>query len=390
MALQVSYVLFAQDSSWQSQIESAIENEIKNTGIPSLQVAIGIKDTIIFGSAKGYADLENNVLATSETKYRTASVSKWFTATLVFMLAEQGKLDLDMPIQNYCSCFPEKKYSITSRQLLTHTSGIRHYLDYEEALSGSKNAADSLSIKLRQFEAKLGEYTRYTEVETPLNNFKKDSLLFKPGTDWLYSSNGYRLLACVIEGAANKSYTSLMEEMIFQPVGMNQTLADDAWQIIPHRASGYRKERGKPIRRADMRDVSENLPAGGHLSTASDLIRFSMAYYNNVFVSKTAMNDMQMPIFRNSNNTKSESSWRDAIPSKEKYGAGLMLFPRNGIVRYGHSGRQAGASSIVVYNPETKITIAVMSNVKGWNGFISFVNQIEQIVLKASTKNNSN
>ena len=110
-------------------IEDFAAQEMENSGTPSLQIAIGSKGRVVFEGAYGWADLENKVPATSKSRYRTASVSKWFTAIAAMKLAEAGKLDLDAPIQRYCSSYPKKRWTITTRQLLTHTSGIRHYID---------------------------------------------------------------------------------------------------------------------------------------------------------------------------------------------------------------------------------------------------------------------
>jgi len=386
--LVISLSLFAQNSNIHNEKELgeaisklAIE-ELNNSGTPSLQIAIGYKDSIIFEETYGIADLENNVPATTKTIYRTASISKWLTATAAMILVNQGKLDLDTPIQNYCSYFPQKKWSITTRQLLTQTSGIRSYVDIDEELSKATTLQDTLIIENRNRLELLGSYTHYTDLKESLDNFKEDSLLFEPGTDWSYSSQGYRVLGCVLEGASGMSYQSLIKRLVFQPTQMESTTEDDSWAIIANRASGYRLQRGKPIRRADMRDVSENLPAGGHLSTASDLIRFAQAFNSGMFFHSKNIKLMSSPYFENSKILKNEPSWRDAIPSKEKYGYGIMLFSDPKTKKYGHTGRQAGGSSIVIVIPEKEIIIAVLTNSKGWNGYISFTKAIEEIITR--------
>ena len=220
--------LWAQDSikqkevNWQEVITQMAMEELRQSGTPSLQIAIGFKDSILFENAYGLADIENNVKATIKTKYRTASVSKLWTATLTMMLVNQGKLNLDTPIQKYCSYFPEKDFAITTRQILTHTSGIRHYADYETQLSKATNAVDSMDVERRRMKDELGTFTRYTDRTAPLDNFKNDPLKFKPGTEWLYTSFGYRVLGCVIEGASGRSYNSLMGEL-FQMANMENT-----------------------------------------------------------------------------------------------------------------------------------------------------------------------
>jgi serine beta-lactamase-like protein LACTB, mitochondrial len=369
----------AKSNTWQKEIEAIAKKEIRESGTPSLQIAIGLSNKVIFEEAYGWADIENKVPATRLSKYRTASVSKWFTATAVMMLINQGKIDPNAPIQRYCPAFPEKGSPITTYHLLSHTSGIRHYLDYPAELKAAKSAADSAAVEKRNFREMLGTYTRYTDVITPLSNFKDDNLIFKPGTGWEYSSNNYRVVGCVIAGSSGKSYQALMNELIFQPAGMVNTVEDDALAIIPHRVSGYLLTSGEPLRRAEMRDVSENVAAGGHLTTATDLIRFAQAFDNSLFFTDSTKKLMLGPV-KNDSLLKQPSTWRDAIPSKEKYGYGIMLFSDTASRWIGHTGRQAGASAIVVLIPERKLSIAVMTNAKGWNGYIDFTKKIAAII----------
>ncbi len=368
------------ETAWENDISQIAIEELQNSGTPSLQIAIGYKDSLIFAKAFGKADLENNIPATTKTKYRTASISKLWTATVAMMLVHQDKLHLDSPIQEYCPYFPDKSKEITTRQLLTHTAGIRSYIDIDEELQNAGNATDSSNIIERHRTELIGTYSRYTEIKDALDNFKEDPLLFEPGTDWSYSSQGYRIVGCVLEGASNMTYQQLTKELIFNPLGMEHTVEDDAWLIIPHRASGYRIERVKPIRRADMRDVSENLPAGGHLSTASDLILFGQGYLNEKFIPSETIELMTSSVFISTNNVAEKPEWRYAIPSKEDYGYGFMIFPSENTKRFGSTGRQAGGSSILVMIPEKQLTIAVLTNAKGWNGYISFTKAIEEII----------
>ncbi|THU38141.1 beta-lactamase family protein [Niastella caeni] len=385
-------ILFAQTNfkkvakSWQDSISKIARAEIIETGTPSLQIAIGLKGKIIYENAFGFADIENNIKATIETKYRTASVAKWWTSTLTMMLVNNSKLDLDIPIQRYCQHYPQKNWDITTRQILTHTSGIRHYADYDAELSKAKSQADTIEINKRRYPDLLGMFTRYTDMTNPLNNFKQDSLLFKPGSSWEYSSNGYRVLGCIIEGASGLSYRAMIKNQIFDKAGMTNTVEDDAWAIIPKRASGYLIKDKKEIRRADMRDVSENLPAGGFLSTSSDLVRFAMSFVSGKFVDMETIKKMTTPYIMK-DTLKSVSTWRDAIPSKQKYGYGVMLFNDNETIKFGHNGRQDGGSAIVYYVPEKDLTIAVMTNAKGWNGFISLTKKIEKVITKIDIEN---
>jgi serine beta-lactamase-like protein LACTB len=101
-----------------TQIDTVVKAEIKRQEIPGLSVAVLSKQRIVFSKAYGMADLENQVPVTTHSLFRTASVAKPITATAATILWQQGKLDLDAPIQRYCPAFPEKPWPITARQLL--------------------------------------------------------------------------------------------------------------------------------------------------------------------------------------------------------------------------------------------------------------------------------
>ena len=211
-----------QQQAWKQELADAALRELKDSGTPSLQISVAHGGEVIFEAAYGLADLENDVAATPTTKYRTASISKWFTASAVMQLVEQEKLNLDTPIQEYCSQFPVKQFPITTRELLTHTSGIRHYVDYEGELESAKSTSERTKIERRRDRELIGNYTRYTSINPTLENFERDPLLFEPGSNWSYSSFGYRVLACVMEGAAKQPYRVIVQENIFEPLGMKK------------------------------------------------------------------------------------------------------------------------------------------------------------------------
>jgi len=370
------------DDSLKQKLSAIAVQELTSSGIPSIQLSVGMKGKLIVEGAFGQADVENNVPATVDTKYRTASVNKWMTATLAMILVNEKKLLPDAPIQQYCPSFPSKKWTITTAQLLSHTSGIRSYIELEKELPKATSREDSASIKQRYDLEQLGKVSRYTDMIEPLGNFKNDTLLFKPGTDWEYTSQGYRVLGCVIEGASKQSYRAQMKDIIFTTAGMTNTVEDDSWAIIHNRASCYTLARDKKLLRAAFRDVSENLPAGGYLTTASDLVRFMNAFEAGKLVSRDVIIKMINPFGSNTHVSNQEPSWRDAIPAKNNYGYGMMIFSGKGELKYGHTGRQPGTSAIIMSIPRKQFTIAVLTNADGWNGYIDFVTKIEKVVLE--------
>ena len=172
-------------SAIQSQVDHLVGDAMTSLKEPSLAIAVVDNGNLVLAKGYGVADIENNVSATGDTVYRIASLSKSLTATAAMRLVEEHKLDLDAPIQKYCPAFPTKQWPVSVRELLTHQSGIRHYKNDEE------------SVNTRH----------YTSIDEALRqDFTKDPLLFEPGTKFSYSSYGYLVLGCVMEGASGMSY----------------------------------------------------------------------------------------------------------------------------------------------------------------------------------------
>jgi len=116
----------APTASLDARLDAIVRDAAAKQQIPAITVAVSSGDRIVYSGAFGIADLENAVPATRETLIRTASIAKPITAVAAMTLVESGKLDLDAPVQSYCAPFPPKQWPITTRELLSHTSGIRH------------------------------------------------------------------------------------------------------------------------------------------------------------------------------------------------------------------------------------------------------------------------
>lgn len=355
---------------------SALKATLAKDGLPSLSVAVGYKGSV-WSAAAGAADLENAVPATSQTLYRTASISKWMTATAALKLVEQGKLDLDAPVQRYCAQFPEKPWPITSRFLISHLSGIRHYHGANGEPRTTEEQRRTLDELTRHEQST--RYTRYTDVIAPLDAFKDDPLIFQPGTRVMYSSLGFRVLACVLEGAAQRPYRTLMRELVFTPAGMAATTEDDSLAIVPHRVSGYAKDNGSLVR-AQFRDVSENLPAGGHLATPLDLVRFAIAF-NDGHLVQPRTRDLMIARPKLIDGTSVP-----AMPpffgfgTDAYYGMGVFVSSVAGDRFVMHPGSQNGTSTELLLVPKTNVAVAVMTNMNGWNGAHQLATQIAEIV----------
>ncbi len=306
------------------QIISAIVSDQK---IPGLTIAVAADGKIVWSEGFGFADIENAVRATPKTRFRVGSISKLFTAAAVVRLSELGQLDLDAPVQRYVPTFPQKQFDITSRQLVGHLGGIRHY-----------RRDDYINQK------------RYETVSDSVRNFQYDPLLHQPGSKYAYSTFGYVLLSAVIEGAAKQDYRDYMQTQVFKPMGMNDTAADDNRKLIENRSRFYSKNDEGTISNEIYMDTSDRLAAGGFLSTADDLVRFGMSHLSDGFFnpkSRTAIFASQKT--SDGKETVVGIGWRIGIDSK-------------GRTIYHHGGDTIGGRAFLIVYPNAKVVIAITSN----------------------------
>src|SRR5580704_18224962 len=208
-----------------AKIDAAVNKFMASTHVPGVSVAVVENGEYEWGQGFGFADLENNVPTSEHTLFRLASVSKPLTATAAMQLWERGKLDLDAPVQKYCPAFPQKPWPISTRQVMGHLGGIRHYKAEEQSdLEGGNT---------KHFD---------DPIQAGLNFFKDDPLVAQPGTSFQYSTQGYTLVGCVIEGASGAKYLDFMRQNLLIPAQMEQTQADNRFAIIPYRTRFYQKK----------------------------------------------------------------------------------------------------------------------------------------------------
>jgi serine beta-lactamase-like protein LACTB, mitochondrial len=332
-----------------AKIEAAISSTMSQAGIPGLSAAIVADGKLVWANGYGLADIENFVPAKASTVYRLASISKSITAVAVMQLVERGKLDLDAPVQKYCSAFPNKQWPVTTRQLLAHLGGVRHYKIPDEVMNENTK--------------------HYNNLNDTLRFFKDDPLLHEPGTKYLYSTYGYNLLGCVIEGASGQSYLEFVRQNIFEPAGMTTIRDDDPAAIIPNRAQGYEKTRNDALRNSVLADVSYKIPGGGFCSTVEDLAKFALALQSNKLLK---------PETRAQAWTKQKTKDGQEIT----YGLGWQLSEHNGVKEVAHGGNQARVTTYLYMMPERNFAVVLMMNLESVGTRTQLARQIAEIMLQ--------
>ena len=307
-----------------------LETFVDTTQVPGLAGAVAVDGELAWTGGFGYANLQHQVPVTADTRFRIASISKPITATVAMMLAEQGALRLDAPVRSYLPLFPEKRDTLTTRQLLSHTAGIRHY-------RGDEFRSDT------RYESRLG----------PLSIFADDSLLFEPGTEFSYSTYGYTLAGAVLEAAADSTFLELLEARLTEPLGLETIVPERTERVIPNEASFYLVETTNgdtTVVNAPYVDNSNKWTGGGLLGTPEDLVRLVLALLDGRVLEPASLEEMfaaQAP-----------------LPDEpHHYGLGWYVETDDqGRRRVWHTGGAMGGSGVVLFYPERELVVATLAN----------------------------
>ena len=323
--------LSCQNPSTSSNVEKSIDEIFKDfddINKPGAAVAVVQNDEIVFSKGYGSANLEYDIPVTTETIFHVASVSKQFTVFAVLLLAEEGKLSLDDPIQKYISEVPEFEHEITLRHLATHTSGMRDQWDILN-LAG----------------------WRWDDVVTKEHILKivskQKELNFTPGEQYMYCNTGFTLLAEVVARISKKSFAEFTQERMFTPLKMTKTLFyDDHNKIVKNRAYSYYPSNTGYVK---SRLNFSNVGATSLFTTPEDLGRWAMNF-KKLTVGSAAIVDQM--------NTLA------VLNNGETFGGayGQFVGPYKGLQQIQHSGGDAGYRAHLVRFPEQDFAVSVASN----------------------------
>ena len=315
-------------SSWSVDAIDSLFTAFDTTGMPGAGVVVIRDGAVIAQKTYGLADVDSGTAITPETNFRLASLSKAFTAAAVLLLVGDGKLALDDPASMILPELPAYAGKVTVRHLLTHTSGL---WDYEEFVpdTQTRQVKDNDALKLIAARA--------------------ESLYFAPGTEWRYSNTGYALLALIVERVAGERYARVLQQRIFEPLGMRGTVAfEDGVSSVSHRAYGHRV-RGDSVRRTDQSNTSAVLGDGGVYSSIHDLILWDAALSAGTLIPASLWREATTP-------------FRLADGRATEYGYGWFIDRFEGHVRHRHHGETRGFTHSIYRFPEERLTTIVLTN----------------------------
>lgn len=252
---------------------------------------------IIYEKAFGMANAEFGVPNTVRTRIGIASITKPMTTIILQRLVEERKIDLADKLSKYIVEFPSGD-KITIQMIAEHRSGIQHRVMPDEM-----------------------ETVRYSSAEM-VEKVKAAKLAFEPGTQRLYSSGGFAVLARVLKIASGQSYSELLRRYVFQPAGMTDSVDWDGAAIIERRAQDYiRDERG--YTNAPVKDYSFLIGAGSVLSTAADLHKCGMAIINGQYGSAVKSSFLRNNVLNSSGRTNGHRSYLE-IKGDRSYGLVIL------------------------------------------------------------------
>jgi CubicO group peptidase (beta-lactamase class C family) len=293
--------------------------------VPGVALAVMKDGQLVKTRAYGFANVELNTPASTNTVFEIASITKPFTAQAVLLLVEDGKLSLEDLVAQFLDDPPDSWSKITVRQLLNHTSG----LDRDPfPLTREATGCDFTSREVLERAAKL-------------------PLLFDPGTRFSYSNIGYFLLGKIIERAGGRPYAAFLKARIFKPLGMVSSRVNDRSAIIPNRAAGYEWEGG--LRVAHPQSPTLYAPAGGIVSTVIDMATWAESLQPGRLLTSESLARMLEPT---------------GLPngSSTGYGLGWNVDLHRGRKCLNHSGGILGFRSAFLHYPEYRLTVVVLTN----------------------------
>lgn len=315
----------------------AVDNLFKkwnNSNSPGAAIGIIQDGEIVYSKGYGLANLEHNIPNSPQIAFNIGSNSKQFTAACIVLLSQQGKLDLNQSLSSIYSDFPEYAKTITIKNLLYHTSGLRDYaqITYLSGLRPDDYYNDEDILKWIRSQKELN---------------------YPTGEQYLYCNSGYWLLGQIVKKISGENLADFAQKEIFEPLGMTNTrFINNNTAVIKQRASGY-----SPSRSGSFRNISstlEHIGDSGIYTTVEDMKKWDDEFYERNILKDTFWKLMT------SQGVLNDGEIID-------YAFGLEMKKHKGLKTIDHGGRVPGFWSNIIRFPEQKFSVIVFTNTSGAN-----------------------
>ncbi|HZO86046.1 MAG TPA: serine hydrolase domain-containing protein, partial [Verrucomicrobiae bacterium] len=253
--------------------------QMEEQHIPGLSMAVLRQSKPVKSQAYGHVELERKIVARRNSVFQLQSITKSFTATAVMMLVEDNKLSLEDKISKYFDTLPPSWAPITIHHLLTHTSGIKDFIN-EPTVDLKKDL----------------------EPQDVIRSLEKLPLNFSPGERYAYSNTGYHLLGMIIDKITGDTWQNFLRTKIFKPLKMKSTDVNSATCDLANRALGYTWRSNRFERGAYIAPTILGYAGGGILSTVDDLTKWDRALFTDQLISRSTLEQMWTPARLNNGN----------------------------------------------------------------------------------------
>jgi CubicO group peptidase (beta-lactamase class C family) len=317
-----------------SELDRLVPEELKEKNTPGAVITVVSGDKVVYQKAFGVANVETNAPMQPEMLFRLGSTTKMFTAAALVALAEKDKIKLNDPIGAQVKGLDPKIAALTPHHLLSNSAGFRDF------------AAPVLSND----DASLGNMLRA---------WKGDVFFAEQGEIYSYSSAGFWLSGFVVEELHGKPYADAMDELIFNPAGMERTTLRPFLAITYPFATGHALDAGKPVIIRPMFNNTAMWPAGSIFSNAKDLSRWVIALLNDGRVEGRQLLSTSLV-----NQLKGHHV---TVPGDagSYYGYGLTIFKFKDLEFVAHGGFSRGYGSMIQMVPSRKFAVIVLTNKSG-------------------------
>jgi CubicO group peptidase (beta-lactamase class C family) len=307
----------------------ALFESVDRHDAPGMVVGVAQRGLLLLRRGYGLASVALGVPNTPATRMRIGSTSKHFTCLAALLLAEEGRLEIDASVGHYLPEWPEKVQQPTLRQLMTHTAGVRCYLDLFPLASGMAMQPEGAVIQAL---------------------LRQSALNFAPGSEFLYSNGGYQLLSEVIARAAGMPFEQVLQTRIFTPLGMGHTASmPDDGALLPGLADLHVPQPDGSYRRGFF-PIRDFRGEGAMVSTVDDLLKW-------------------LAHLRSPSLVGSAQSWRDMLQTARldngeslPYALGLMRHAYRGVEVIHHAGGVVGGSCQMLTVPAHELDIVLLLN----------------------------
>jgi len=316
-------------------IDSYVTEQMENLGIPGLELGIVQGDQVVHLQGFGVADSTGRSV-TPQTPFYIGSVTKSFTALAAMQLVEEGKIDLDAPVQKYLPWFQvenqDASAKITVRNLLNHTSGISEK-------DGNRVWASQQGL------------------EETLRGFGALPLTHSVGEKWEYSNVNYSIAGLIVEKVSGQSYSDYVTQNILEPLDMRHSYTSRALALADGLSSGHYYMFGNAFEGVGPLPPSD-LPAGLLISSAEDMTHYVIAQLNDgqyrdaTILSSQGIAELHHP----------------SVPRPEEnsfYAMGWATSSLDGVPAVWHTGDTAYFHSMTILVPDQKLGITLLANASG-------------------------